>query len=81
MTDPTPTARYMQKTLGSTVHYLLHPQRHLAYGSFPSLCGTVGGGMTATQYIPHGVKVCQRCVKIATAEWIAQREAEKSASV
>jgi hypothetical protein len=61
-------AMYMQKTLSSTVHYLQNPQRPMAYGNFTSLCGTVGGSMTAIQYVPHGVKVCKRCVKTSIRE-------------
>jgi hypothetical protein len=81
MTDLAPTARYMQKTLGSTVHYLINWRRPMAYGNLAPKCGLNIQGVTAIQHIPHGAKVCQRCVKIASAEWMAQREAEKSASV
>ena len=56
-------AMYAQKTYSSTVHYLRNPQQPFGYGNFGTVCGTGIQGATAIKHIPHGVKVCKRCVK------------------
>jgi len=60
--DNPPRAMYAQKRYDSTVHYTAFPQRVLGYGNFTLMCGTRISGLTSIRYVPHGAKVCKRCV-------------------
>jgi len=59
--DNIPRTTYAQRQYGA-VHYTASPQRVMGYGNFALMCGTHIPGLTAIRHIPHGAKVCERCV-------------------